>query len=566
MEDELSPHVRDYQIETRFPKKRVVEHVYDDGNTLPECWKSEKRPLGSGGQGTVYLQTCTSGSRRYTQRAVKVIPLQERNVKRYYLRELQIVVRFSHDRYSRYFVKSLGWYLSGNTLCIAMEYLAKGDLEMYLRSKPPLLEIECRQIIAQVTKALALMHKEGYTHRDIKPQNVLIQEHPVDDGLSIWWVKLTDFGISKPLETATSGASTTTGTLLYMAPERLGWGNNTNISYPAADIWALGVMSYRLLAGTDLFPTVGKIFQYCGHPELGVLDNHKISTDGAAFIHALLRPQASLRLESAAALVHDWIRPYTTSSAQAAVVPDLHSESSSEPSRNSSFDEERGWTTILSNATDLRNHLPIDPRAQPALSPIRRASTTSKNVDKAGVTAMAVVEMRGSADASVDEGQSHAATSKGHLATLQTLPINNKTISNTTATWQLQQTLPGHNNMVWSVAFSPDSKLLASGSYGGTIRIWNTATWQLQQTLPGHNDVVHSVAFSPDSKFLASGSHDGTIRLWNTATWQLQQTLPDHDDIVHSVAFSPDSKLLASSSWDMTIRLWDIATNTPKSQ
>lgn len=51
-----------------------------------------------------------------------------------------------------------------------MEYLAKGDLEMYLGSKPPLLEIECRQIIAQVTKGLALMHKEGYAHRDIKPQ------------------------------------------------------------------------------------------------------------------------------------------------------------------------------------------------------------------------------------------------------------------------------------------------------------------------------------------------------------------------------------------------------------
>lgn len=98
MEDELPPHVRDYRIETRSPKKRVVEHIYDDGNPLPECWKSEKRPLGSGGQGTVYLQTCTSGSRRYTQRAVKVISLRERSVRRHHLRELQIVVRFSHDR------------------------------------------------------------------------------------------------------------------------------------------------------------------------------------------------------------------------------------------------------------------------------------------------------------------------------------------------------------------------------------------------------------------------------------------------------------------------------------
>jgi len=73
-------------------------------------------------------------------------------------------------QYSRYFVRLLGWYLSGNTLCIAMEYLAKGDLEMYLRKKAPLKEIECREIIRQVTKALQLMHKAGYAHRDIKPQ------------------------------------------------------------------------------------------------------------------------------------------------------------------------------------------------------------------------------------------------------------------------------------------------------------------------------------------------------------------------------------------------------------
>jgi serine/threonine protein kinase len=190
MEDELPPLMRDYRLETQFPKKRVVVHVYDDGNSVPECWKSERRPIGSGRQGTIYLQICTDGIRRYTYRVVKMIVLQETSGRRHYLRELQIVARFSHDRvrpargeqyihrsranlyyqYSRYFVRSLGWYLSSNTLCIAMEYLAKGDLEIYLRNRPPLREIEYREIIRQVTKALQLMHQEGYAHRDIKPQ------------------------------------------------------------------------------------------------------------------------------------------------------------------------------------------------------------------------------------------------------------------------------------------------------------------------------------------------------------------------------------------------------------
>jgi len=98
MEDELPPEVLDYQLESQFPKNRVVVHVYDDGNSVPERWKSERRPIGSGGQGTVYLQTCTDGIRRYTQRVVKMIPLQETSRRRHYLRELRIVARFSHDR------------------------------------------------------------------------------------------------------------------------------------------------------------------------------------------------------------------------------------------------------------------------------------------------------------------------------------------------------------------------------------------------------------------------------------------------------------------------------------
>ncbi|KAK0708483.1 WD40-repeat-containing domain protein [Lasiosphaeris hirsuta] len=149
---------------------------------------------------------------------------------------------------------------------------------------------------------------------------------------------------------------------------------------------------------------------------------------------------------------------------------------------------------------------------------------------------------------------------EGYVAAVQPLLENSATKSNNTAMWQLQQTLNGHGRSVWSVAFSHDSKLLASGSADRTIRLWDTATWQLQQTLNGHGSSVYSVAFSHDSKLLASGSVDRTIRLWDTATWQLQQTLNGHGSSVGSVAFSHDSKLLASGSADRTIRLWDTAT------
>jgi WD40 repeat protein len=118
----------------------------------------------------------------------------------------------------------------------------------------------------------------------------------------------------------------------------------------------------------------------------------------------------------------------------------------------------------------------------------------------------------------------------------------------------------GHNMIVTSVAFSPNGKLLASGSADHTIKLWDVASGREIRTLSGHNEGVNSIALSLDGRTLASASDDKTIKLWDLASGTDLVSLGGHTDKVNSVAFSADGRVLASASDDRTIKLWDIAS------
>ena len=132
-----------------------------------------------------------------------------------------------------------------------------------------------------------------------------------------------------------------------------------------------------------------------------------------------------------------------------------------------------------------------------------------------------------------------------------------------TATLTNIATLEGHSlgaTGVDSVAFSPDGTTLASGRSNNIIELWDVATLTNIATLRGHTSNVDSVAFSPDGTTLASGGADKTVKLWDIATLTNIATLEEHTSYVNSVTFSPDGAILASGGEDDTIKLWDVAT------
>jgi WD40 repeat protein len=155
------------------------------------------------------------------------------------------------------------------------------------------------------------------------------------------------------------------------------------------------------------------------------------------------------------------------------------------------------------------------------LTPIPVTLTTVARTISEGNTTMELLRLAAAANRLLlaRNGNVETAALLG-IRTLNTayLPEADSALMRSMETMFTRTVFTGHSGAVYGVAFSPDGKIIASGSGDSTVRLWDVTTKQVLYTLTGHTDSIYSVAVSPDGKYVLSGSKDHTARLWDVKT------------------------------------------------
>jgi eukaryotic-like serine/threonine-protein kinase len=525
------------------------------------------RLLGRGGFAEVYLG---EHLRLKTQTAIKVLytALEKDDIEGF-LREAQTVARLKHPHIVRVF----DFDVENHTPYLVMDYLPNGSIRR-LYPKGSSLPLETIvSYVNQVASALQYAHDQKLIHRDVKPENMLLDQ---DNSMV-----LSDFGIALMAQSSRyQSTQQVAGTAAYMAPEQF-----QGHPHRASDQYALGVVVYEWLSGDrpfhGTFSEIASQHLFVPPPPL----SEKMSTISSGIeqvVQTALEKDPQKRFGSVEAFARALEQACQAIPPQHVVLPTevpFPSETSF-PSKVSAT----ALPTQLPQATNVEtppsHSLPPTvaaksfhpPDVSPPLTRESVPSIDSQSLRQSRHLISRRVVLVGLAGLTVTGGgiawfaMSHPSTSPftSRQTAIHRPTFTPKLAAEPTplALGTLLYTYRGHSQGVMAIAWSPNGSRIASGSHDKTVQVWDASDGSHAFTYHGHSDWVPSVAWSPDSIRIASGSVDTTVQIWNAADGRNIYTYRGHSDQVWSVMWSPDGSRIVSSSWDKTVQVWNASDGT----
>jgi len=537
--------------------------------------------IGEGGFGVVFLAEQTQPVRRKVALKVLKPGMDTRQVVARFEAERQALALMDHPHIARVF--DGGTTTSGRPYFV-ME-LVRGVPISEFCDQNRLAPRQRLGLFVDVCQAVQHAHQKGVIHRDLKPSNVLVSRH---DTIPV--VKVIDFGVAKAVgqalteKTLFTGVAQMVGTPLYMSPEQAGM-SDLDVD-TRSDIYSLGVLLYELLTGTTPF------------------DKERFRRAAYDDIRRIIREE-------------DPPKPSTRLAQSTDTLPSISAQRHTEPAKLTKLvrgeldwivmkalekDRNRRYETANGFAMDVQRYLADEPvHACPPSAGYRLRKFARRNrralatlallaaMALVAVPALAVSYVRTSR-ALADREQALQSETQAKEDLVQLLyyqwiasaaHAREKNRAGEAEEfldrcppelrgweWHYLKRSPftgvlklSHDDIVHRVAWSPDGRLLASGSRKGWVKVWDARTGEMRLHLQAQKGFVRNLVFSPDGRLLATGGEDEWVKVWDVATGKMvrQFRTGPRATMLLALELSPDGGLLAVADQDRHVRLWDLA-------